>query len=106
MNKSSKGRGKNNKRTKISEGSKGEVERIEDYVIKARLITNRFKNFLYVVDKVSNISDIFKYKDDFKTQTGVEADKFKILLDKGFILEDKINDSIDLFNINNEYLYS
>jgi hypothetical protein len=106
MNKSSKGRGKNNKRTKVSEGSKGEVEKIEDYVIKARLITNRFKNFLYVVDKVSNINDIFNYKEEFKTQTGVDADKFKILLDKGFILEDKINDSIDLFNINNEYLYS
>ena len=106
MNKSSKGRGKNKKRNKISEGSKGEIEKIEDYVIKARLITNRFKNFLFVVDKVSNINDIFKYKDDFKTQTGVDAEKFKVLLDKGFILEEKINDSIDLFNINNEYLYS
>lgn len=106
MNKSSKGRGKNNKRSKVSEGSKGDVERIEDYVIKARLITNRFKNFLFVVDKVSNINDIFNYKDEFKTQTGVDVEKFKILLDKGFILEEKINDSIDLFNINNEYLYS
>jgi hypothetical protein len=106
MNKSSKGRGKNNKRSKVSEGNKGDVERIEDYVIKARLITNRFKNFLFVVDKVSNINDIFNYKDEFKTQTGVDAEKFKILLDKGFILEEKINDSIDLFNINNEYLYS
>ena len=73
---------------------------------KARLITNRFKNFLFVVDKVSNINDIFNYKDEFKTQTGVDAEKFKVLLDKGFILEEKINDSIDLFNINNEYLYS
>lgn len=106
VNKSSKGRGKNNKRSKVSEGSKGDVERIEDYVIKARLITNRFKNFLFVVDKVSNINDIFNYKDEFKTQTGVDAEKFKVLLDKGFILEEKINDSIDLFNINNEYLYS
>lgn len=106
MNKSSKGRGKNNKRSKVNEGNKGDAERIEDYVIKARLITNRFKNFLFVVDKVSNINDIFNYKDEFKTQTGVDAEKFKVLLDKGFILEEKINDSIDLFNINNEYLYS
>jgi hypothetical protein len=106
INKSSQGRGKNNKRNKVSEGKKGEVERIEDYVIKARLITNRFKNFLYVVDKVSDINDIFKYKDEFKTQTGVDVDRFKILLDKGFILEDKINESINLFNINNEYLYN
>lgn len=106
MNKSSKGRGKDNDRTKVSEGSKGEIEKIEDYVIKARLITNRFKNFLFVVDKISNIDDIFKYKEEFKTQTGVDAEKFKILLDKGFILKEKINDSIDLFNINNEYLYN
>jgi hypothetical protein len=106
MNKSSKGRGKNNKRTKVNEGKKGEIEKIEDYVIKARLITNRFKNFLYVVDKVSNINDIFNYKEEFKAHTGVDADKFKILLDKKFILEEKINDSIDLFNINNEYLYN
>jgi hypothetical protein len=106
MNKSSKGRGKNNKRSKVAEGSKGEVEKIEDYVVKARLITNRFKNFLFVVDKISNINDIFNYKDEFKTQTGVDAEKFKVLLDKGFILEEKINDNIDLFNINNEYLYS
>lgn len=46
MNKSSKGRGKNNKRSKVSEGNKGDVEKFEDYVIKARLITNRFKNLL------------------------------------------------------------
>jgi len=82
------------------------VEKFEDYVIKARLITNRFKNFLYVVDTVSNINDIFSYKEEFKTQTGIEVEKFKILLDKGFIVEGKINDSIGLFNINNEYLYS
>lgn len=106
LNKSSKGRGKNTKRTKISDGKSGEVEKIEDYIIKARLITNRFKNFLFVVDKISNINDIFNYKDEFKTQTGIEVEKFKILLDKGFILEEKINDSIDLFNINNEYLYN
>mgnify|MGYP000873898520 CR=1 FL=1 len=106
MNKSSKGRGKNSKRSKVSDGSKGDIEKFEDYVIKARLITNRFKNFLYVVDKVSNINDIFSYKEEFKTQTGIEVEKFKILLDKGFIVEGKINDSIDLFNINNEYLYN
>lgn len=106
MNKSSNGRGKNHKRTKVSDGSKGDVDKFEDYVIKARLITNRFKNFLYVVDKISNINEIFNYKDEFKTQTGIEVEKFKILLDKGFILEEKINDSIDLFNINNEYLYN
>jgi len=106
MNKSSKGRGKNNKRTKIKDGKKGDIEKETDRVTKARLILNRFKNFLYVVDKVSNINDIFNYKDEFKTQTGVDVDKFKVLLDKGFILKDKINDSIDLFNINNEYLYN
>jgi hypothetical protein len=106
LNKSSKGRGKNSKRSKDIEGVKGEVENFEDYVIKARLITNRFKNFLYVVDKVSNINDIFNYKDEFKTHTGIEVDKFKTLLDKGFVLSDKINDSIDLFNINNDYLYN
>jgi hypothetical protein len=106
LNKSSKGRGKNSKRSKVSEGNKGDVEKFEDYVIKARLITNRFKNFLYVVDKISNINDIFSYKEEFKTQTGIEVDKFKILLDKGFILKEKINDGIDLFNINNEYLYN
>jgi hypothetical protein len=106
MNKSSKGRGKNSKRTKVSSGKEGEVEKFEDYVIKARLITNRFKNFLYVVDKISNISDIFRYKEEFKIQIGIEVEKFKILLDKGFIIEEKINDSINLFNINNEYLYN
>jgi len=106
MNKSSKGRGKNSKRTKIGDGEKGEIEKFEDYVVKARLITNRFKNFLYVVDKISSVDDIFSYKDEFKTQTGIGVEKFKTLLDKGFILEEKINDSIDLFNINNEYLYN
>jgi hypothetical protein len=106
MNKSSKGRGKNSKRTKVSSGKEGEVEKFEDYVIKARLITNRFKNFLYVVDKISNISDIFRYKEEFKIQIGIEVEKFKILLDKGFIIEEKINDSINLFKINNEYLYN
>jgi len=106
MNKSSKGRGKNNKKTKVKDGKEGEIEKFEDYVIKARLITNRFKNFLFVVDKISNIEEIFNYKDEFKTQTGIEVEKFKILLDKGFILEEKINDSIDLFNINSEYLYN
>lgn len=106
MNKLSNGRGKNSKRRKISEGIKGEKIKIEDYVIKARLITNRFKNFLFVVDKISNIYDIFNHKEEFKTQTGVDAEKFKVLLDKGFVLEEKINDSIHLFNINNEYLYS
>jgi len=106
MNKSSMGRGKNSKRTKIVDGVKGDVEKIEDYVIKARLITSRFKNFLYVVDKISNIDDISYYKDEFKTQTGLEVGKFQILLDKGFILRDKINDSIDLFNINNDFLYN
>jgi hypothetical protein len=106
LNKSSKGRGKNSKRTKVSEGKSGEVEKIEDYIIKARLITNRFKNFLFVVDKISNINDIFNYKEEFKTQTGIGVENFKVLLDKGFILEEKINDSIDLFNINNEYLYN
>jgi len=106
LNKSSKGRGKNSKRTKVSEGKSGEVEKIEDYIIKARLITNRFKNFLFVVDKISNINDIFNYKEEFKTQTGIGVETFKVLLDKGFILEEKINDSIDLFNINNEYLYN
>jgi hypothetical protein len=105
INESSKGRGKNTKKTKTTEGVKGQVDKIEDYVVKAILITKRFKNFLYVVDKISNINDIFDYKDEFKTQTGVQVDKFKILLDKGFILKDKINDSIDLFNINNDYLY-
>lgn len=106
MNKNSKGRGKNSKRNKVTEGTKGDVEKFEDYVIKARLITNRFKNFLYVVDKVSDINDIFNYKYEFKTQTGINVEKFKILLDKGFIVKDKIADSIDLFNINNEYLYN
>jgi len=106
LNKSSKGRGKNSKRSKDTDGNKGDVEKFEDYVIKARLITNRFKNFLYVVDKISNINDIFSYKEEFRTQTGIEVDKFKILLDKGFILKEKINDSIDLFNINNDYLYN
>lgn len=106
LNKSSNGRGKNSKRSKVSDGNKGDVEKFKDYVIKARLITNRFKNFLYVVDKISNINDISSYKEEFKTQTGIEVEKFKILLDKGFILKEKINDSIDLFNINNEYLYN
>lgn len=106
LNNSSEGRGKNSKRSKVSGGSKGDVEKFEDYVVKARLITNRFKNFLYVVDKISNINDIFSYKEEFKTQTGIEVEKFKILLDKGFFLEERINESIDLFNINNEYLYN
>lgn len=106
LNKFSKGRGKNSKRTKVGDGKKGDVEKIEDYIIKARLITNRFKNFLFVVDKISNINDIFSYKEKFETQTGIGINNFKILLDKGFILEEKINDSIDLFNINNEYLYN
>jgi len=106
LNKSSKGRGKNNKRTKVNDAKIGKVEKIKDYIIKARLLTNRFKNFLFVVDKISNISEIFNYKDEFKSQTGIEVENFKILLDKGFILEEKINDSIDLFNINNEYLYN
>jgi hypothetical protein len=106
INKSSNGRGKNNIITKIIDGKEGEIEKFEDYLIKARLITNRFKNFLFVVDKISNINEIFNYKDEFKTQTGIEVEKFKILLNKGFILEEKINDSINLFNINNEYLYN
>ena len=106
MNKSSKGRGKNFKRSIVLEGSKGYVEKFEDDVTKARILTNRFKNFLFVVDKISNINDIFSYKEEFKTQTGIEVDKFKILFDKGFILKEKINDGIDLFNINNEYLYN
>jgi hypothetical protein len=106
LNKSSEGRGKNSKRTKVGDGKSGEVEKIEDYIIKARLITNRFKNFLFVVDKISSINDIFNYREEFKTQTGISVDNFKILLDKGFIIEEKINDSIDLFNINNEYLYN
>jgi hypothetical protein len=59
-----------------------------------------------VVDNISNIDDIYSYKEEFKTHTGIEVEKFKILLDKGFILKEKINDSINLFNINNKYLYN
>lgn len=106
VNESSKGRGKNNKRTLVKEGTKEEVEKIEEYVIKARLVTNRFKNFLYVVDDIKDINAISNYSEEFKTQTGIEANSFKILVSSGYILEEKINDSIKLFNINNEYLYN
>jgi len=105
-NKSSTGRGKNTKKTKVISGTSGEVEKTEDYVIRARLITKRFKNFLYVVDDIMSVSDIYRHGDQFKSQTGINVDDFKILLDKGFIIREKINDSIDLFNINNEYLYN
>lgn len=108
LNKSSKGRGKNIKKTPIDKGNNEdkEVEIYEDNITKARLVTSRIKNFLFVVDGINNINDIFNHSDIFKMQVGIEVDKFKVLLDKGFIIEDRINDSIDLFNINNEYLYN
>lgn len=106
MNKSSKGRGKNLKKIKTEEGIKGDVVITENDIVKARLLTNRFKNFLYVIDKISDIDEIYNYKEDFKTQTGIDVEKFKILLDKGFILKEKINESVNLFNVNNEYLYN
>ncbi len=101
---SSNKKGKNTIKSLIKEG-KVEIEKLEDYIIKARVITNRIKNFLFVVDRVNNVDDITNYKHEFKTQTGIGFDKFKVLLDSGFISTEKINDSIDLFNINNEYLY-
>lgn len=110
LNDSSKGRGKNSKREKRSNGKSGEVEKIEDYIIKARLITNRFKNFLFVVNDIENniktVEDIFNHSDEFEIQVGMNVEDFKKLLDKGFILEEKINDSINLFNICNDYLFN
>ena len=59
-----------------------------------------------IVNKVANSAlEVFDLEDYYPKGIRTQIDISQWLFE-GFILKEKINDSIDLFNINNEYLYS
>jgi hypothetical protein len=108
LNDDSEGRGKNQTKKKVgkndNEGLKKET--IEDLMAKAKIVTDRVKNFLYAIDdKILDINDIKKYSEQFETHTGIDSESFIKLVNIGFISKEKIETSIEIFNMNESFLF-
>lgn len=106
LNADSQGRGKNHVGIPIA---KTPSKKEDDWWGKrAETILLRFTSLLFVLDTIviRDVRDLENHAEEFERHVGITFGDFLGILDSGYVVEEKLNEQIGRFNLQNEFLFA